>query len=189
MAKAGDVIVNPVTGERIVFLQTAQETGGELLQADLFVKPGGFVAAEHVHPHQEERFTVRSGILRLRIRGEDRTYRAGEEHTVPAGTPHVWWNAGEDELSVRVEIRPAGRFENFVTSFFALAQAGKTDAKGMPNLFQLAVMAREYRDVIYPTKPPPPLQRVLFGVLAPVGRMLGYTADVLYVEPEEGELT
>lgn len=188
MAKAGDVIGNPVTGERIVFLQTAQETDGQLLQADLFVKPGGFVAAEHVHPHQEERFTVRSGILRLRIRGEERTYRAGDEATVPPGTPHVWWNAGEGDLSVRVEIRPAGRFENFLTSFFALAQAGMTDAKGMPNLLQLAVMAREYRDVVYPTKPPPRLQRVLFGFLAPVGRMLGYTADVLYVEPEEQSL-
>jgi quercetin dioxygenase-like cupin family protein len=185
MAKAGDIIVNPVTGERIVFLQTAKETGGELVQGDLVVKPGGFVAAEHVHPHQEERFTVHSGILRLRSRGEDRDLRGGEEATVPAGTPHVWWNAGEDELRVRVELRPAGRFEGFVTSFFALAQAGNTDAKGMPNLLQLAVIAREYRDVIYPTKPPRPLQTVLFGILAPVGRMLGYRADVPYVEAKD----
>lgn len=184
MATAGDVIVNPVTGERIVFLQTANETGGQLLQADLFVQPGGFVAAEHVHPHQEERFTVHSGILRLRIRGEERDYRDGEEATVPAGTPHLWWNAGKDELRVRVELRPAGRFERFVTSFFALAQAGNTDVKGMPNLFQLAVIAREYRDVIYPTRPPRVVQKALFGLLAPVGRMLGYRADVPYRQAE-----
>lgn len=184
MAIAGDVIVNPVTGEKIVFLQTAAEAAGERLEADLFVKPGGFVAAEHVHPHQEERFTVHVGTIRLRIGGEERIYGSGEGATVPAGTPHVWWNAGEDELSVRVELRPAGRFEEFVTSFFALAQAGETNAKGMPNLLQLAVIAREYRDVIYPTQPPQIVQKVLFGILAPVGRLLGYTADVPYVEPE-----
>ncbi|CAN5913726.1 hypothetical protein BH23ACT11_BH23ACT11_31020 [soil metagenome] len=181
MAKAGDVIENPVTGERIVFLQTAEETGGELLRADLFVRPGGFVAAEHVHPHQQERFTVRSGTVRLRMRGEDRDYRSGEEAIVPAGTPHVWWNAGEDELHVEVELRPAGRFEAFLTSFFGLAQAGKTNARGMPNFLQLAVVAREYSDVIYPTSPPTSVQKVLFGLLAPVGRMLGYKADEPYV--------
>jgi hypothetical protein len=32
VAHAGEVIENPVTGERVVFRQTARDTGGELLQ-------------------------------------------------------------------------------------------------------------------------------------------------------------
>jgi hypothetical protein len=50
MARKGDVIENPITGEKIVFLQTAIDTNGEILEFDLFVKPGGYVAAEHIHP-------------------------------------------------------------------------------------------------------------------------------------------
>lgn len=60
MAHAGQVIEHPVTGERITFLKTAGDTGGQLLRLDLHVSPHGFVAAAHVHPGQEERFEVRS---------------------------------------------------------------------------------------------------------------------------------
>lgn len=187
MTRTGDVIENPVTGERMTFLQTAAETGGELLRIDLQVAPGGFATAEHVHPGQEERLIVRSGALTLRRGGEERTFTAGEAATVPAGVPHVWWNAGEDELAVELEFRPAGRFDAFITTFFALAQLGRTDAKGMPNLLQVAVTAREYGDVIYPTSPPRPVQKALFAMLAPVARRLGYEADVPYPGRRAGE--
>jgi hypothetical protein len=40
MAKAGDEIVNPVTGHRIFFRKTAQDTDGELLQMDWIGRPG-----------------------------------------------------------------------------------------------------------------------------------------------------
>ena len=50
MARAGDVIEHPVTGERITFLQTAESTNGELLRLELAVGPRGFVAAPHIHP-------------------------------------------------------------------------------------------------------------------------------------------
>ena len=69
MAKSGDVLEHPVTGERLVWRKVARDTGGQLLQADLYVAPGGFVAAEHVHPMQEERFEVLAGVLRLLIDG------------------------------------------------------------------------------------------------------------------------
>ena len=52
----GDVIENPVTGERLVFRKTSRETNGEAVVLETFVKPSGFVAAAHVHPFQEERF-------------------------------------------------------------------------------------------------------------------------------------
>src|SRR3712207_2526627 len=42
-------VEDPRAGQRWVF----RRTGGDLLEADLFVSPGGFVR-EHVHPTQEE---------------------------------------------------------------------------------------------------------------------------------------
>jgi hypothetical protein len=52
MVKTGDIIENPITGEKIRFLQTAEDTGGSLLQLPLVVKPCGLVAAAHIHPTQ-----------------------------------------------------------------------------------------------------------------------------------------
>jgi hypothetical protein len=40
MAKAGDELVNSVTGLRTVFRKTARETNGELLQVDWIREPG-----------------------------------------------------------------------------------------------------------------------------------------------------
>ena len=75
MTRPGESLHHPVTGERIIWRKMAQETGGELLQGDLFVEPGGFVAAAHIHPNQEERFKVLAGTLRLRMGGEERILR------------------------------------------------------------------------------------------------------------------
>jgi quercetin dioxygenase-like cupin family protein len=183
MVTAGDSIENPVTGETMTFLLTGRETAGELLRIDMNVRPGGFVAGEHVHPHQEERFYVTGGQITLRVDGRECHHVEGEQITIPAGTPHVWWNSGPDDLRVVLEFRPAGRFAEFIETFFALARAGKTNRWGLPkNLLQLAVTFAEYRDVLFATRPPQVVQRLLFAVLDPLGRLLGYRADEPYAD-------
>src|SRR2546423_5352881 len=183
MINPGDTIESPVTGEKMTFLVTGNESTGQLLRIDMSVRPGGFVAAEHVHPLQQERFLIKAGQITLRIRENEQHYKVGDEVTIPAGTPHVWWNGGKEELRVILEFRPAGRFDQFIATFFALAHAGKTDARGLPrNPLQLAVTFRAYRDVIYGTRPPVPVQTVLFALLDPIGRFLGYQCDVPYSE-------
>jgi quercetin dioxygenase-like cupin family protein len=191
MGKAGDCIENPVTGEKMTFLLTGAETAGELLRIDMTVRPGGFVAAEHVHPTQEERFQIVSGRITLRAGDRERLYTAGDTITIPAGVPHAWWNSGSDDLRVTLDFRPAGRFAEFITTFFALARAGKTNRRGLPtNLLQLAVTFAEYRDVIHGMNPPWAVQRVLFAILDPLGRLLGYRADQPYFDqPTPGQLS
>ena len=46
MSRAGDVFENPVTGERVVVRVGTEESGGDRLVADLYVRPGGAVAQE-----------------------------------------------------------------------------------------------------------------------------------------------
>src|SRR3954463_16637738 len=86
MVRIGDVIDNPVTGETMTFLLTGSETAGELLRIEMRVRPHGFVASEHIHPDQEERFQIMSGEITLRVGGEERRYGAGQRITIPAGT-------------------------------------------------------------------------------------------------------
>ena len=174
MMKAGEVYENPATGERVVIRVGAEECGGELLVADLYVKPDGASMGEHVHPEIEEGFTVVRGRLGYRLDGREGVAGSGQHLHVPHGTTHDWWNAGEEEARVLVEISPAARYEDMIKNLFGLAQDGKTDAKGRPRLLQAALFAREFEDVIRLTKPPRPVQRLLFGALAPVARLLGY---------------
>jgi hypothetical protein len=70
--------LHPITGERIVFLKRSRDTGGVVLQMQHFMAPGGFVAAPHVHPNQEERFAVRDAPLVFKIRGVERMVSGDE---------------------------------------------------------------------------------------------------------------
>jgi hypothetical protein len=63
-----------------------------------------------------------------------------------------------------------------IETLFGLARLGHTNAKGMPSPLQLALVAREFSDVIVLRSPPPAVQRALFGVLAPIARLRGYRA-------------
>lgn len=174
MIRAGDVIENPVTGERILFRKTSRETGGEAVVIECFVQPDGFVAAAHVHPGQEERFEVLRGAVGFRTPLGERIVGPGERVTVPAGTPHRFWNAGEDEAHFVCEVRPALTFEQLVETMFALAADGKTNAKGMPNPLRLAVIANAHFDTVRLPFPPAWVQRVGLALGAPLGRLLGY---------------
>lgn len=180
MAISGSVIENPVIGDRVVFLQTSRDTGGALLQLDIFARAGAQGPPEHIHPQQEERFTVLAGSLTGRIAGREVRIEPGTEWVVPAGTPHTWHNAGESEVHVRVELRPAGRMEPFLETIYGLAKDGKTNARGIPSLFQLAVFATAYFDTNYLASPPLPVQKVMLGAIAFVGRRLGFRPDYPY---------
>jgi len=180
MAKAGDEIVNPRTGQRMVFLETSSETGGELVQIDTYNPPTGVPEPEHVHPFQESGAEVISGSLRFRVGGEERSVKAGESITIPANTPHHFWNDGEEEAHFIGWFRPALKIDRFFETLFGLAQDGKLNDKGLPSLLQLAVSVPYFGDEIRLTSPPWAVQRVIFAVLAPIGRLLGYRAQYPY---------
>jgi quercetin dioxygenase-like cupin family protein len=172
--RPGDTLENPVTGERLVFRKTARETNGEAVVFEAFVQPEGFVAAAHVHPAQEERFQVLKGTLGFRIGREEHAAGPGRRMTVPAGTPHRFWNAGDGEAHFVCEVRPALQFERLIETMFALAADGRTNRRGMPNPLRLAVIAQAHFDTVRLPFPPAWLQRAGLALGAPLGRLLGY---------------
>jgi quercetin dioxygenase-like cupin family protein len=174
--KAGNVFNNPVTGESGYIRKGTEETNGELLIADLRVRPGGAVVGEHYHPTIRERFTVVKGQIGYKLGGKKGVVVAGQTLDLPPGIPHDWWNAGTYEARVIVQVKPAARFEQMILTMFGLAREGKTNKQGLPNPLQLAVISTEYKDVMRLTTPPVWLQNVLFFFLAPLGRLLGYKA-------------
>ena len=164
---------NPVTGERAITITDPREHSEGVLVSDLRVRPGGRVAAPHFHPTVDERFLVLRGRVGFLIAGEERVLGAGEGAAIPAGTVHDWWQVGEEEAQVVVEVFPGHRFIEIVGSLFGLARDAKVKPEGMPDPLQLAVMAHEYRDTIAFTKPPPVVQRLTIPPLAMLGRLAG----------------
>jgi mannose-6-phosphate isomerase-like protein (cupin superfamily) len=165
---------NPVTGERAIVLEAPQDSAERRLVAELHVSPGGAVAGEHLHPAIVERFEVIEGRLGVSLDGRHSSLGPGEAVEVPAGRWHDWWQEGAEKAVVRVEVTPGDRFVEVIRTTFGLAVDGKTNAKGMPSLLQLAAIADEFDDVIVFKRPPRAVQRVLFGLLAPLARVRGY---------------
>ena len=180
MAQAGDEIVNPRTGQRMVFLQTAKETNGGLLRNESFNPPAADAEPEHTHPFQESGAEVISGSVRFRVGAEERSLKAGESITIPANTPHFFWNDGDEEAHFIGWFRPALKIERFFESFFGLAQDGKLNEKGLPSMLQLAVMVPHFGAEIRLTSPPWAVQRTTFGMLAPIAKLLGYRPEYPY---------
>ena len=180
MAKAGDTIENPLTGERITFLETTEDTNGELLRFE-YTLPPGFSISDHVHPVQEERHEVVSGTLWGRVGGREQLFGEGQRAIGPSGVPHAWRNPSvNEELRFVSEIRPPLRFEALFETGYGLARDGKTARQGVPkNPLQLAVLLAETGDMAYPTEIPVPVWRAflaLSAALASLGRLLGYRA-------------
>jgi quercetin dioxygenase-like cupin family protein len=174
MIRAGDVIENPVTGERMLFRTTSAETNGEAVVIECFVQPNGFVAKAHLHPYQEERFELLSGSVMFRLNGQTLAACPGDRILVPRGAAHQFWNDGENEAHFVCEVRPALGFEQLIETMFTLAADGKTNTKGMPNPLRLAVIAAANFDTVRLPFPPAWVQRLGLAMGSPLGRLLGY---------------
>ena len=53
MAYKGKFISNPVTGQSIRFLQTREDTAGDLLEMEASFQPNSVEPIPHYHPKQE----------------------------------------------------------------------------------------------------------------------------------------
>jgi len=174
--REGEVYENRVQGDRFVVREGSEDTGGGRLVGDLYIRPGGAIAGKHVHSYITECFEVLAGIVGFHVDGRDEVAGVGERVEVPAGAVHAWWNAGDDEARVLVDIRPAERFELMVQNLYGLANDGKSNATGVPKLLPLALFAREFRREGEFIRPPRIVQRILFSALAPLARARGYKA-------------
>ncbi len=167
---------NPAIGHRVTFLQTAEQTNGELLQIMYAVETPEVKPAitEHIHLKCEERFEVVDGRLGVILDGERRVLDVGQQVLIPPGTPHTFWNAGDGELRFLTNVRPPGQLQTYWETVFGLAEDGKVSKNGLPNLLQLAVVAPLADS--YAPNIPIPVTKVIMKVLGGLGRLLGYKA-------------
>ena len=176
MAFSGQVLDNPVSGERITFRKTRADTNGELLTIDLELSPDGHVPGAHVHPRQEERFEVQSGVMKFRRGLKTVVARAGDVVVVPPGTIHRFSNGGSEPARVRVEVRPALRMEELFETTVALANDERTDKRGMPKLLDLALFMSVFEAEVRAPFAPSSAMRALMAPLSWLARRRGLDA-------------
>ena len=181
--KVGQESINPVTGERAIVRVAPSQENEQRFVVDLFIRPGGRVTGEHFHPSLEEAFTVTKGKVGMKLGDKTFTAPLNERVVIPAGVVHDWWNAGDEEAHVKVEIKPGDRFYEMASNLFGFARDG-TNKKGLPNLLQLVLFGKEFEDVVVFTKPPRWVFNAMYILLSPLARALGYQGSYKkYLEP------
>jgi len=166
-------ISNPVTGEEWTAMVRSQDTGGALVRGRGVLPPGTRPPGVHRHPHQDERVTVVSGRVCVRVGKVEREYGPGESALLPRGVWHDFWVVGDQPAETIGEAEPALGIEMILVTLAGLAQEGRTDKRGRPRLLQGAVIGTFYQEVAEFRTPPPAVQRVLLPPLAAIGRRRG----------------
>lgn len=121
MTTPDPTIQDPLTGQRLTFLETAGDTDGTSLRAEVRLEPGGFVP-RHLHLRQDERLEVLAGMVRFRTRGQDRVLRPGDTLVVTRRHVHRVANAGPGEAKFVLEVHPARHIEQTMRSMFAIGR-------------------------------------------------------------------
>jgi mannose-6-phosphate isomerase-like protein (cupin superfamily) len=76
----------------------------------------------HFHRRQDEWFYVLKEKHRFRIGSDEYTVQAGGSIFAPRMIPHTWENTGVEPGKLLILLQPAGRFEEFLIEFPALAR-------------------------------------------------------------------
>ncbi len=174
MAYTGQTIENPVSGEKITFLQTAADTAGEKLEIELELSPDGHVPGAHVHPEQTETFHVLEGTMKFRMGLRKIVAGPGDTVVVPAGRVHRFSNGGDEVARCRVEVVPALDMEQLFETTVELAIEGNTTSTGMPKPLHLALFVKRFTREVRAPFPPAWMVRVMMAPLAALARRRGH---------------
>jgi quercetin dioxygenase-like cupin family protein len=157
-------------GERLTFRQRIPTLAGDRLDVENVVSPG-HGPPMHIHHHQVEALTVRSGRIGYQRPGQPEQFGGpGDTVTFPAGDAHRFWNAGPDELVCTGYIEPAGNIEYFLGGIFGAAKRANGAA---PNLFDMAFFMTRYRSEFTLVAIPAGVRRFVFPLLVALGTVLG----------------
>jgi quercetin dioxygenase-like cupin family protein len=156
--------------------RTAEETGGALFEVVTRLGPRTDGPAPHAHAAAEDSFEVVEGRLDVELDGVWRTLGPGEHVAAAPGVLHTLRNATDEDVRLINRHRPAQRFEGLFRDLESLIHQGKLQSfppKGPRAAIYGSMLFRRYPDEMRTSAP----QRVVFAVMAGIGRALGMRID------------
>lgn len=171
-----EIIVNAATGDQIEFIQTAENSQGELSKFIMTLAPHSSWAKSprHFHPFQTETFQVLSGELNLTVGKERSILRSTDAKvTVEKFTLHSFWNETSQPTIFIAEIFPPKNIEKGLRLTYNLSQKGKINKNNIPYNPFYTLLLMDYFDsyfAFFPWK----IQRLFFRVGSRIAVVLGY---------------
>jgi mannose-6-phosphate isomerase-like protein (cupin superfamily) len=156
-------------GETLTFLGISHDADGERLDIEGTARPGAGPPM-HVHYLQDEGVRVVRGRFGYQVLGGPPQFAGpGDSVVWPAGMPHKWWNAGDDELYSIGWCRPPDNIEFYLGTLFTSAK----EHGGRPGLFDAAFLATRYRTEFALLEIPAIVTRIVLPLVYTLGRILG----------------
>lgn len=169
-------IENKATGDQIQFIQTTEETNGELLEFVMILAPKSSWAKSprHFHPYQIETFKVIAGELNLTANKEHYVLKPqDEEVVVNKFVLHSFWNELETETVFKAQIYTPKNIEKGLRLTYQLSQEGKINKNNLPhNPFHTLVLM-DYFDSYFAFIPWK-LQRLFYKLGSSFAKLFGY---------------
>ena len=170
-------IENPMIGDRVTFVKTAVETGGEYELVQVVLQPGGGTPL-HYHTMYSEQFEVEEGELHIDCDGRTHVLRPGDRVNAPVRSIHRFYNPGTEPVVFLTTIKPARHFETFLRMSYGLARDGKVRQSGLPKSLWHAAVFFHWGETYMPNVPLT-AQKVIFGVLYRIARMLNVEKQLI----------
>jgi quercetin dioxygenase-like cupin family protein len=168
-AREALVLENRHTGERLE-LRRIVRNSETWLEARGTLPPHGQGPPLHLHIKEAEEFHVKSGTLSAEVDGRPLTVGAGEIATIPRGSPHRWWNDGDDTLVVDGYAKPVVDLDRFLQATFDVLNKSHADR---PSLFYMAHLAWRHRHTQTVLFMPRAAQAIVLPLILFVGTILG----------------
>jgi quercetin dioxygenase-like cupin family protein len=161
--------MNAQTHDPVHHVRYAFQPDGENLIVDAWLEPGG-VLPPHLHPNQEEHWSVVEGEARFLVGSDKRVLRPEDgEVFVGPGTKHGVTSSSEREAHLRCRVVPARNLRSFLEDSAAAAREGLIMRGGVPKSPRGARWAarflKEHRDDVVMTFPPRFVQSAMIGLL------------------------
>ncbi len=159
-----DPVHDPVHRARYTF-----EPEGENMVVDTWLEAGGGLPA-HLHPHQEERWSVVDGEVRFQLGRTKRVITPADgQIIVPPGTKHAIASLGEREAHLRCVVVPALGLQDFLEESAAAAREGLFMRGGIPKSLRgarwAAAFLERHRQDVELSFPPRFVQRAMTALL------------------------
>ncbi len=160
-----DPVRDPVHKARYSF-----EHEGENMVVECWIEPGGGLP-EHLHPIQEERWSVVDGEIRFGLGDTKRVIRPEDgEMIVRPGTKHSLASVTDEDAHLRCLVLPAGHLQDFLEDSARAANEGLFMRGGIPRNLRGARWAasflKKHQEETVMTFPPRFMQRAMIALLA-----------------------
>jgi len=166
---------NRHTGEILKIRRIRDSAGQVFLTLDGSLPPRSSGPPVHVHFQEREEGFVKAGTLGAVVGREKIVVPTGGKAVFQPGTPHAWWNQGDDLLEFSGRVIPGVDLDRYLQAVFAVLNAG---AAGKPPIFYIAHVLWRHRHTQALMVPPPAVQRIIFPLVILLGRILGkYRGD------------